>query len=1163
MKRISLLFMLLTAIAFGQEFRATITGRVTDSSGAVIPKAAIVVTNTNTGVRTNTISDKSGSYTVPFLLPGTYSITVTVNGFQTYLHDGIKLQTGDKITEDVPLTIGSTSEKIYVSADAPLIQTATATAGQVLTTEEVENLPSNGRSPLGFAKTEYGVVPKAKNLIVQNRPFDNSSSSDFSIGGGNSQSNELLLNGVPNMQDSSRVSGFSPQLDSVDEVRVDVFEADASYGDTSGGTVNLTTKAGTNAYHGTLSEFNEFSAINAPNRWFVAPGVTQPVTRQNQYGWTIGGPVWIPKLYNGRDKFFFFYSYERFLGSEPNPMTTSVPTAAERNGDFSALLALGSSYQLADPATATLSGKNVVRKPFAGNIIPTPRINGVAKGYLQYIPLPNVTGSADGENNFFSNIPTGRDYNSHSGRLDYNVSSRNKIFFETHRSEYTLTQSNIFNNIATGSKSYTVYQGGLLDDIHTFSPSLTLDTRLSLTRTYSNGSLPSQGFDATTLGFPTYINTSASTRFLPAITFKEPKGTTLYQPLSQKPVGLATFDTIQLFAALTKVTGHHTLKIGPDIRQSKLNQLSPQYASGLFTFDSTWVSGSSNGIQIPFGSTLASFLLGLPTVGSQNTNVALTNNQWYFGGFIQDDWRVFSHLTLNMGLRLEHETPIVESNNRAVVRFDQNAVNAATTAATAAYATSPFPELPVSSFKATGGVNFATSSQRSEYNTPTMYVSPRFGFSFSPPAFNDKMVIRGGFGLFVNPFNDYNTPPSYGYSAATNLVPTADNYLTPAATLSDPFPAINPIQQPSGSALGINTNLGGDIQFRGPKVQVPYSERWNFDIQQQLSKNMMIDIGYIGNHQVHLSYSNNLSAVPLVPFLSRSHRQDLVVGTNLGQKVNNPFYGLISTGIGVQKTVAKSVLLQGFPEYNTMTQALVPGASATFNELLVRVQKRMSHGLTLNVNYEYSKNLITGQLTPGGPLTYQTSSSDYPHHIAVTGTYRLPLGQGGAFFHDSKLIDVLVGGFTVNTIYQYLSGSPIQWSSNVDFANGSNGFNSNFQQSPRNIARAFNTDPFYQGTGSNIASDPTDTGQPNGNNYRTFPQYFLRQDSTNDLDASVLKDFHFGERFRLQYRFEAFNVLNHTSFGTPNVSPTSSAFGTIKSVANVPRTLQQGLRVVF
>ncbi|HEY4381921.1 MAG TPA: carboxypeptidase regulatory-like domain-containing protein [Acidobacteriaceae bacterium] len=1173
MKRIALLLVILATMpVFAQEFRATLSGRVTDATDAVIPNVKIVVTNTETGVKVSAATDKSGGYTVPFLLPGTYSVSASSSGFQAYVHQGIQLLTGQKVEEDIKLSVGSETQEVRITADAPLIETASATSGQVLTAQEVEDLPDNGRSPLGLAKSMEGVVAKQKNSVVQARPFDNSAASDYSLGGGNSQSNEYLLNGVPNMQNSSRLPGYSPLQDSVQEVRVDLFESDASYGDTSGGTVNLVTKAGTNQFHGSVNEFNQFSAINAPVRWFVAPGSKALATRQNQYGGVFSGPVWIPKVFNGRNKLFFLYSFEGFKGSTPAPNTTTVPTAAERNGDFSALLAIGTtvtgtrctvnkvpvtstynSYQLFDPASAvpdTVCTGQVLRTPIANNKITN--INPIAQAYLKFYPLPNQTGAVDGTSNFFSNIPTTNNYTSQAGRLDYSINDGNKIFFETHRSQYIQTSSNIFQNISTGSTTYAVYQGGLFDYVHTFSPTATLDARVSLTRSYNNSSLPSQGFKASTLGLPGYLNQNAETS-MTRLSF----ATGSFAGVSAKLGGIAAFDTIQYFTAFTKVLGHHTLKIGPDFRANKNSTFSPNYASGTLGFDKTFFGVGGSAAGPVFGGDLASFLEGIPVSGEYDISSPVTYNNWYWAAFIQDDWRISNHLTINLGLRGETETGINESQNRAVVGFNPTAVNEATAGAQTAYAKAPFAELPTSAFQPTGGPIFATASHRSEYATPFGYFSPRVGFAWAPEVFNNHMVARGGFGIYINPFNDYYTPQNYGYSSVSALVPTTNANLTPAASLADPFPtAVNPIIQPTGSSLGINQNLGSSITFRPTAVKAPYSERWDMDIQVQLSRNTMIDIGYIGNHQVHLSYSNCVSCIPQLPFLSTSPFKDSAQQTNLGTpNIPNPFKGLpgMTGSNNTSANLTKFALLAAYPQYSSVTEQLVPGQSATYNALIFRFYKRLSDGLTANVNYTYSHNLSTAQLNGGGPLTYQENASDFPNHLSITGSYQLPFGHNKPFFgHANHVVDSVIGGFTVNTVYQYLSGAALSWGIPL-FANGTQ-YDPTLKIFPRQYTGAFDKTKFDM-----VANDQPSTTY----NYRTFPQFYGRQDATNNLDASILKDFRAGERVKIQYRFESFNILNHASFGAPNLSPTAAAFGTITSTSSVPRVLQQGLRVIF
>ena len=513
MKRFALLLtLLLGANAYAQNSRGSITGQVTDPNGSVLPNASVTVTSNDTGAVTHVSTTAAGFYTAPGLLPGAYNVTVDAQGFKTSVRTGIQLQTQENATVNIRLAIGTASEVVTVTANAPLIDMADASTGQVLETEQVQDLPTNGGTPLGFARIEYGTVVKAKHALGGATPVSNQTVDDFSLGGGNSSSNELLLNGVPNMQDSDRYAAFSPQLDSVNEVRVDVFGANVTYGDTSGGTVNITTKSGTNQFHGSArwsyqdagcsGLTGKYASRSANNcSWMGALPYSQkvgnnppPSTHFNQFGGTFGGPVWLPKIFNGRNKLFFFYAYEAYVGQQPPAQTIgSVPTQDERNGDFSALLALNSSsknYQLYNPYSATGTQTSNTRSPIPGNVFSNAglTVSPIAQAYLKLVPLPNYSGpttTADGENNYFTYTPTVQDYRSHMGRIDYNLSSKDKIFGEAHRSRYLVTASNYFHNALTGTHSDQIMAGGLVDEIHTFSPTLFLDTRGSVTR-YDN-----------------------------------------------------------------------------------------------------------------------------------------------------------------------------------------------------------------------------------------------------------------------------------------------------------------------------------------------------------------------------------------------------------------------------------------------------------------------------------------------------------------------------------------------------------------------------------------------------------------------------------------------------------------------------------------------------
>ena len=1158
-------FLAITQLSVAQETRATLTGRVTDQTGATIAGAQIVVTETDAGTKTNVTSNQAGEYTVPFLQPGPYSVEVNAPGFKSYLHGGITLLVEQTVTENVQLTVGASTQTVTVQEATPLVDLATSSTGQELTAQEVEDLPSNGRSPLGFAHLEYGAVAKGKHSASQTRPFDNSTASDFSLGGGNSASNEYLLNGIPNMEDSGRTAGFSPQLDAVDAVHVDEFAANAALGDTSGGTINITTKAGTNQFHGSASEYYSGSRPLTAEPFFTAAGATAPSTHFNQFGGTIGGPIWIPHVYNGHDKLFFFYAFEGYIGSSPATTITSVPTAAERTGDFSALVAYNSADQLYNPYSGKASGSAINRAMIPGNIFSNAglTVNPVAQAYLKLIPQPNYNGPStkpDGENNYFSSDPTLNNYKSNQGRVDYNISDANRIFFATNRSNYLTTQSNIFSNPLTGTTADVILWGGEVDDIESFSPTLDLETRLGFSRYETTSEPNSIGTNPSTLGFPTYISANSTALAIPYMTFSD---SAQIPSLSGTPGNSEYYDDIQFFASLNKTWGHHTIKIGPDIRSNKDSVLSPGAANGEFQFKSAtgdFVTSGSSGPAQPFGGALALFELGLPVSSSTSAYTISTKFQysnWYIGAFAQDDWKVLPNLTVSMGVRFEHETPVVESNNNLVIGFNPTLTNAATAPSIASYTASPNSLLPVSAFSPTGGVIYASPNNRSPYSTAPVYVSPRIGFAYSPDFSHGTLAIRGGFGIFVNPFADYDFGPSYGFSQTTSFVPTTNNYLSPATTLTDPFPAAsNPIQQPFGSSFGINTNLGSSISYYAP-VKVPYAQKWSLDVEKQFGNNLLVEMGYIGVHQVHDSYTNTVSSTPLLPFLSRSPIEDPVVTKELTATTANPFYGNIpppfpSTSANTSKTTSVAALLQAYPEYSGVSEGLVPGSSENFNAYLLKVSKRMSGGLQFNFNYEYSRQLgATQQLNPGGALWYGETASDFPNHASVTAIYQLPFGRGQRFLNNSKLVDELIGGYTVTGIYQYLSGTPIQWSTNVAYSGNYSGFNNN----PHNTnGPSFNTAGF-----NTVAAQ-----QPNAYNFRTFPEYLLRSDPTDDFDFSVLKNFAIGEHVTIQPRVDAFNALNRPQFSaTTNLTPSSASFSDVTAQLNTNRQLQGGVHIIF
>jgi hypothetical protein len=1214
------LLVVVGSYAYAQDSRGSITGQVTDPTGAAISNAAVTVTSTDTGAISHVDTTQEGYYTAPGLLPGGYTVKVNAQGFKAFERAGVTLQTQQNLTINIKLQVGAASEQITVTAAPPLIDTGDATVGQVLTTDQVEDLPSDGQSPLGFARIEYGAVVKGKHALGGATPVSNSTVDDFSLGGGNSSSNELLLNGVPNMQDSGRTAGFSPALDSVTEVRVDVFGANVTYGDTSGGTVNISTKGGTNQFHGSGRwtyqaagcsglDGNFTSRSGNSCDWMAALPYLTPTgkaapnaTHLNQFSGTIGGPIWIPKVFNGRNKLFFFYAYETYRGQQPPAQTVGdVPTQAERNGDFSALLALGTAYQLYNPYTATGTTSSYTRTAIPGNVFSNASltVNPIAAAYLKAVPLPNYSGSnttADGENNYFTFTPTIQDYRSHMGRIDYNISSKDKIFGTAQRSRYLVQASNYFHNALTGTTSDQIMAGGQIEEIHTFSPTLFLDTRGSVTRYDNTNGVSSSGISPTTVGLPGYVAQNATALALPVISFSDATNPLAY---SNQPGSIENFDTIQLFSTMTKIFRSHTILGGIDLRAYKGSYLTPGYADGQFTFtksNGNPVAGSNTAAPATYGSSLALFMLGIPTGGQEMITPAFQYNSFLNAFFAQDDWKVKSNLTVSIGVRFEHEIPVNESQNRIVNNFNTTATNEVTAQAETNYKTDCTAActalLPAASFLPVGGAVYASSSNRYAYHLAPFYVSPRLGITWSPNFTHGRGVVRAGFGIYDNPFNDYNQGQTYGYAATTAYVQSSNSGIT-NSSINDPFPAAtNPIQQPTGNALGVNANLGAKMVYYPSNLKVPYAERLSLDIQYQIGNTILIDMGYIESHQVHLSYSNTTDAIPLLPYLSHSQYYD-IAATNLltgatytggpaTTNITNPFKGLpgMTGSNSTSSTIAPTTYIETFPEFasNSVTEQLIPGSESDYNALNARVAKLMGHGLSVNGVFEWSRLLGTfNQLNPGGPLNYGETTSDYPFHFAGYGTYQIPIGRGRQFWsNDNRIIDGFVGGWQFSPIYQFLSGTPMSWGNVIYTGNGYRDFH-NVQHSSANVTggKVFNAAAFDTRTVANSAlaadNNPLDGAkfnpniQPNAENFRTFPQYLLRQDYTSNWDATVEKEVNTWESVKIQFRLDCFNLLNRPQYNTPNVSPTSASFATTSGVysGTFARQFQAGVHISF
>jgi hypothetical protein len=1178
MKRsfVAAVLLLVPLVLLGQEFRGTISGSVTDPSGANIAGANVTVTEVNTGTKIQTVSDSTGKYTAPYLLPGDYQVVIQAPGFKEFEHTKFHVGAGDHPVIDAKLEVGQSSQTVEVTADVPLVNIENASVGQAITTKEVEDMPLNGRTPMMLAQLAMGVVATGQPSLVH--PYDSGAAAAWSVGGTYAQTSELLVDGSPNATWDGRLA-YSPPQDAVQEVRVKAFDTDAGYGHTGGGTLNQVMKNGGNDLHGSMWEFTQPSNLTANQYFNNKNGLGNPLTHYNQYGLTAGGPMWIPKVYNGRNKLFWFFAWENEKDSQPNSDTASVPTAAERTGDFSQILKADSTI-LYNPFSATQSGSTITRQPYANNVIPTSQLNPIALAYLNYFPLPNLTNARpDGQLNYGNTSTTGDTFNNELGRLDYNMSDKNRMFFDIRRTHLEQEKNNYFGNGVTATQLFRNNWGGTLDDVYTVNATNVVDVRLNFTRMAEIHANPTDGFNPSTLGFPSYIASNSQYLQMPYITFSGSCGSqTSFQCIGGSGDSVLPSQSLQLYGTWMTIKGNHTLKFGGDARQYRLNTFTPGNASGTFSFTAnSWVKASSSASStVAWGQDFAEFLLGLPTGGSYDTSAFGSWYSYYTAGFVQDDWRVSSTLTVNLGLRYDHDGPYNEKYGRTVDGFAFNTPNPVQAQAQAAYAKNPVAQLPASAFNVLGGLTFAGPSNTAVYQNTSHLMSPRAGFAWSPSRFHGKTVFRGGFGLFVSPVTianlaitgSYSSTPvlnQEGYAQSTTFVQTNNNYLSPANTLSNPFPA--GFTPPPGSSQGLATFLGTNIAFLNPSVESPYSIRWNFGVQQELSGNLMIEAAYIGNHSVHLPVSvTQLNGIPR-QYLSTSAVRDPNVNY-LSNTTPNPFVGLNSALNGATVSVAQ--VLARYPEFPVGDAAggwsgsggvIEDNAnlgSSYFDSFNLRVQKRMSHGVQIVGNYIFSRltEFDSWLNDSDGRPEKRISPMDHTNRFVTALSYEIPIGRHRMVDVQNRWLDAAVGGWQINSIYTAQTGGPIVW------VNGSSSTPGDYLYfgAPVTLDNRNTNSPA-------LTTSAFDTKSADQFQYhlRTFSTTFgnLRADGINNWDLSMLKRFEVKEKMYFQLRFETFNILNHATFSAPNVQATNASFGLITAQANRPRTIQAGARFVF
>ncbi|MFB3829433.1 MAG: TonB-dependent receptor domain-containing protein [Bryobacteraceae bacterium] len=1140
---------LLVCSLAAQDPRGNISGTVFDNSQAVVPGVRIRAVNSETGVAASAVTNQTGHYSIPFLIPGTYRITAEMTGFKSFSRDGIEVRVGETVDLAIHMEIGAVSETVEVQAETPLLDTASASLGQVMDQRRIVELPQRGANPLELALLTPGVV-NTGNMRLR-KAMAPEATSEVAADGSGSYNNEFQIDGISNMafdrgRGYARVA-FSPPSSAVREFKMQTSAFDASVGHTMGAVLNVSTASGSNEFHGEGHYWLRHSSLDAPNFFNNKNGTRPAVYQDHRYGGSIGGPVILPKVYDGKNRTFWFYSVEKNQFGVPTTFTRTVPTAAQRDGDFSALLRVGSAYQIYDPATTTpAAGGRFQRQPFAGNIIPRSRLDAVGLNLVKLYPMPTSAGTSDGRNNYFSSPKALQRIYSHLLRLDHAFSENHRAFLRLNYDFWKEKKNNDFLNWINGIHQNRPNRGIALDDVIVVNPTLVLNLRYGLTSTKWWQYRVTRGYDLASLGFSPQLLAlvDKSQAPLPRISAGA------YSQISwwENPGDGVNSSLIHSFASnLTKLQGRHNFRFGAEARVYRsFNNRRPAAVAPDFTFGTTYTRGPlDNATAAQIGQDLASMLLGVPD-GTMEITASSALQHKDIGIYFQDDLRVTRKLTLNVGLRYEIESRFTERFNRLVAGFDAAASNPIEAAARANYAARPIPELSPNDFRVRGGLTWVSANSRSPYAPEKNNLMPRIGFAYQ---LRPSTVLRGGYGIYYDTIGIAKIVPiQTGFTQVTPIQASLDSGLSFRATTANPFPA--GLIAPAGAAGGLKTNLGQALEFYNRGLKQPYSQRWSLGVQQTLPAQLLLEGAYVASRGVRVGVDRELNSTP-AQYLSTKPYRDQPTIDWLSAQFPSPLRGLDPI---YGANISRANLLKPYPEFGSIT-AEEPIGYSWYHSLQVRSERRFSQGFTFQLAYTFSKLMeATEFLNSTDPMPYETIASlDRPHRLAASGIWEIPVGRGRRFGAGlPAVVDRVIGGWQLGAVVTRQSGAPLNFG-NVIF----NGDIKNIAlpSDKRSVDRWFNVDAGFN----------RNSREQLGNNIRAFPLRFsgIRADGQRTWDFSIVKSFPLKESFKLQFRADAYNSWNHTNLNAPNMSPANTSFGAITGTAGDARNWQLSLKAAF
>ena len=1144
--------LLASAAGLHAQVASEFKGRVTDPSGAAVPNARVRLTEMRSGEHFDGATSADGYYDFANLVPGQYEVEADAPGFAQALRQGVSLNVGQTVAVDLALKVGSAGEVLTVNSDLPVLQAQTSDIQETIPQNHIEAIPLNSRNFIQLTQLVPGVELPPGTLLPR-------------INGGRPRTNEYLYDGISALQPEPGQVAFFPILDDIDEFTVETNNVSAEFGRFNGGVVNVSTRYGTNQVHGSLFEYLRNEDLNARN--YFAPTGRKPEYRRNLYGGTLGLPI-------VKDKLFFFGDYQGIKQLIGTTRISTVPTTAERGGDFSALLAAGCAgytivngiatcpngtrdpNQLYNPNAVTVTNGRYIRAPFVNNQV-TSGLDAAAQSLLNRIPVPTAAGAA---NNYSRTANDSDHQNQFDARFDFAHGARDHAFVRY--SYYNEVELPVFpfpdgsgalpatSVLGTGNvqgHSNVLGQQVVVNETHTFNPRISNDARAGYTRraNYQDG-VTAGNTASSALGIPGIPTNAAFSNALPLFTF------TGFQQLGSSASTFSQYQTgVYEFVDTASITrGPHAIKFGADIRWYQLNAVSPPNPTGSFAFTTTGTdtqtatSASSTG-----GNSFASFLLGQVDTFSIDLQTSVLRPRDHVQEyFVQDDWRITPKLTANLGVRWTLNNPSTEKNNQGAI------FNLAT------------QQLDYV------GVN---GNSRSARTTHYGNFGPRVGFAYSV---DPKTVIRSGFGMVFFDQSGITTPftvPQFPF--IQNVRQATQDSINNAFQLAN-GPTVQPI------ALNANAGLGQSVYTANRNEGSGYVEQYNLAVQRALSNSLSVQVAYVGEHVVHVGIPdtnlNQLTAAQLATGLTNP--------TALTGKVTNPYYGQLPAGSTLNTpTIAAAQLLKPYPRFQNVAVYRNDTGSTNYNAIELQAEQRLSRGASLTVSYTHSRLMddagsVFSSTVLSSPntsslvaadtfrpyLERDVSTGDMTNVLAISGVYELPAGRGHRF-GGSTFGNEFLGGWAVNTIATLQSGMPVA----ITQATNNNAFAGFVLQRPNYLQKAalpgnLRTPAHWFNNTVNASTALAPGLQTPA--FQTAPQFVIgnasrdpvRGPAFRDWDLSLIKRTDLGEKSRLEFRAELFNVTNTPAFSQPNGSFGAAAFGTITGTAAEERVAQFALRLM-